>query len=545
MPPYRVIFLIIFSLYIHNLNAWAQSPALQQADDRKAIDPVVEMEPYIVRADRILPEPESWRYIKIPALALDRESGGKKQTVVFPGYEILYAGRERDAGVLVRELQMRQVVSNFLFPMLVRMLPEQETMFVYNSHYRYLHNTRYNPKTDNIWTSNLYREVRDALLQDYKKPGAGEIIAGNILGRRVIYGTGERYSRIAGNEGAPGEAKWAWLIIMRDTLEWNKFSKSSKYPYWFKTGLEKLLSLMRFNANGVSFGDIMNEDQLVNKVRDRARASAGKRLPKLADMLQHEHVRSGEGGAGSVYYFIHYALFGDKGAHREKLATLVELMGAKPFSEELFQKAWGKSSKQVDADLDNYVRRHDMKRIVYQFQMPEMPPVVSRKATQSEIARLKAWLYLSRVQAPRALDELRIAYLRGERDPAMLAMLASFEQRIGSEERARKILKALMALPAPPPHTYIVAVRLRLNDLLAAKPKDAKLNAAESTELIATLSGALAGGLTNGELCNTLAEIVLKSAEPPDANTTGFLSEAAKRYPFNKTIADALKFADM
>jgi hypothetical protein len=539
----RFIFFIIFSLYIHNLNAWAQSPALQQAGDGKATGPVVEMEPYVVKADRILPDPESWRYIKVPALALDRKSGSKKDPVIFPGCEILYAGRERDADVFVKEFQIRQAVGNFLFPMLVRMLPMQETIIVYNDHYRYLHNTRYNPETDNIWATHLYREVTNALSQNYNKNRTGEIVTAYVFERRVFYGTGERSSSDASFIGAAGEAKWAWLIIMRDSLQWNEFSKSSKYPYWFKIGLQKLLSLMRFDANGVSFGDILSEAALNKEAMGRVRPV--KRLPKLANMLKHEYQRSGDGSAGYSYYFIHYALFGNRGANREKITNLVELMGAKPFSEELFQKAWGKSSKQVDKELSLYVLGHDMKRIVYQFQMPEMPPVVSREATQSEIARLKAWLYLSRVQVPRALDELRIAYLRGERDPAMLAMLASFEQRIGSEERARKILKALMALPAPPPHTYIVAARLRLNELLAAKPKDAKLNAAESTEIIATLSGALAGGLTNGELCNTLAEIVLKSAEPPDANTTGFLSEAAKRYPFNKTIADALKFADM
>jgi hypothetical protein len=170
-----------------------------------------------------------------------------------------------------------------------------------------------------------------------------------------------------------------------------------------------------------------------------------------------------------------------------------------------------------------------------------MPPVVLREATQSEIARLKTELFMSRRQVPDALDELRIAYLRGGRDPVMLAMLASLEQRIGSEERARKLVKALMALPRPPPQTHIVAARLRFKEMLAAKPSGEKLNTAESSELIAILSGALAGGLTSEELCGTLAEIVLKSAERPDANTAGFLSEAAKRYPFNKTIAEALK----
>jgi hypothetical protein len=534
----RSIFFIIFSLYIHTLNAWAQSLALQQVDDRKATGPVVEMEPYIVRGERILPEPESWLYLKVPEMTLDREGGGKNRSVTIPGYEILYAGKEKDARDFARELQFRQLTSGALFPMFLPMLPAQDIIIIHNERYRYLHKTTYNPEKDRLWDA-PYRdeEINDSDDSNDKNVMTGEFILTRHLGTVVMYGKG--VTDYWGYAGAAAEAHYFWFFLMIDALTESRIQNTSEHPYWLEAGLGHLLLAMRIDSTGVTFA---------NRMYDNAIVTGYKKLPSLADMLLKEKPSEKQRMAkGPIYseYIIHYGLFGKNGANREKFFALLEAMRHKPFSEELFQKAWGKSSRTVELELSNYIKSDAMKMFAYKFKMPEMPAVVLRVAAQSDIARLKAELYMSRGKMPPALDELRIAYWRGEREPVMLTRLAMLEQRIGSEERARKLVKALMALPMPPPQTHIVAARLRFKELLAAKPSGEKLNTAESSELIAILSGALAGGLTTEELCGTLAEIVLKSAEPPDANTAGFLSEAAKRYPFNKTIAEALKSADM
>jgi hypothetical protein len=528
----------LFSILLLCGNVVGQTKPLAKTNDTDSSNPVVEMEPYVVRADHILPKPESWLYLKIPEMTLDREGDGKNRSVTIPGYEILYAGKEKDARDFARELQFRQLTSGALFPMFLPMLPAQGIIIIHNERYRYLHKTTYNPEKDRLWDA-PYRdeEINDSNDSNGKNAITKEFILTRHLGTVVMYGKG--VTDYWGYAGAAAEAHYFWFFLMIDALTESRIRNASAYPYWLEAGLAHLLLAMRIDSTGVTFA---------NRMYDNAIVTGYKKLPSLADMLPKEEPSVKQRmTSGPLYseYIIHYGLYGKNGANRENFFALLEAMRYKPFSEELFQKAWGKSSRTVELELSNYIKSDAMKMFAYKFKMPEMPAVVLRAAAQSDIARLKAELYMSRGKMPHALDELRIAYWRGERDPVMLTRLAMLEQRIGSEERARKLVKALMALPAPPPQTHIVAARLRFKEMLAAKPPDEKLNTAESSELIEILSGALAGGLTSEELCGTLAEIVLKSAEPADANTAGFLSEAAKRYPFNKTIAEALKSDDM
>jgi hypothetical protein len=289
---------------------------------------------------------------------------------------------------------------------------------------------------------------------------------------------------------------------------------------------------MRIDHKGITFDPYVNSARMpgyLHPLRELLQPHLREREPWFA-----AHPRYG-------INFIHYGFFGEKGANRENLLALIERRRKEPFSEQMFREVWGKTSSRIDQELEDYMRHGEVRSFVHKLEIQELPPVIIREATQSEAARLKARLYMAGSEFQNALDELRIAYWRGTREPAMLAMLASLEQRIGSEERARKILKPLMAMPVPPPRACIVAVRLRLGELLAGKPKDAKLDATESAGLIELLSGALAGGIPDQELCAALAEVVLKSASPPDANTVAFLSVAAKRYPSNKTIVAAYK----
>jgi len=168
-----------------------------------------------------------------------------------------------------------------------------------------------------------------------------------------------------------------------------------------------------------------------------------------------------------------------------------------------------------------------------------MPAFTVREATQSEVARLQGDLLLSQGKPDKALGLLRIAYWRGEREPAMLAILAGLEERCGSIERSRKITQALMVLPAPPLRALPVAAKLRFRDATDNKKPEDKLTPDETKAIMSPLSRAVKGGLVTEEVCALMSEVVLRSSIPAPESILNFLGMAAKKYPNNGTIQSA------
>jgi hypothetical protein len=303
-------------------------------------------------------------------------------------------------------------------------------------------------------------------------------------------------------------------------------SQSQKLPAWFVRGLSNLLGSTQVSRKLIQFARVKED-------------LAGRYMPGLSGLLGKTSAFTEEEERLAAL-FVHYGLFGDNGKYTARFMQFVNRLadGAKP-TDAMFQETFGKSLSTMESYIGAYAR--DLayyKSTDFKGDIPPMPAPVYREATQSEIARIKAEMHLSQANSAKALEELRTAYWRGEREPAMLALLATLEQQAGTESRARRILKALLDLPKPPPQTYIAAARLQLKDTLDAKPAahNGKLTAAETSALVAMLSGALAGGLTTEDMCDTLAEVMLKSDTPPDPNMLAFLQQAAKRFPKNQNL---------
>jgi hypothetical protein len=605
MSACRFIFFIIFSLYIYNLNTWAQSPALQQADDRKATGPVVEMEPYVVRGERILPNPESWFYINVPALEIKR--GGR--VVYMPGYEILSSRSRQNSLVLAGALQLRQVANALVFPDFVSALPrtaiivvlddgrlqgnirtrawEGDTLYTATAlrQYNGQPDTRYSigtlinahfysdfvTETPSGYAENENREMPDTTGD--RAIRESRIVAGMVGiaangGPLTVYlddtsrsvpqrptprpygsalsglsdavplerepGSLLRNNRMDEN-GIVSESAFGRELSQRLVLLARQISRKND-PEWLRAGFAELCRKIEVSTRQVEFGEFLEYIKLninANTITP----------PKLVDVLNGERrLSSIKYGALMASLFVHYCLYADKGARSAKFFNFVGRLENEPFSEALFMECFGKKVSAVHSDV--IIHWHlltSKKRLIYKWDTPPLPDIVAREATQSEVARLKAEVLIARGQSPKALDELRTAYWRGERDPWMLALLALLEEHIGSISRAEKITRTLLASPQVPARAHVVAAKLRLRELGAWEKSGKKLDNAEATSVMTFLIKARETGLLNEDLCATLAKLVFASAEPPDANTAGFLSEAAKRYPFNKTIAEALK----
>ncbi|MDR0352947.1 MAG: hypothetical protein LBI02_06265 [Opitutaceae bacterium] len=551
------------------------------ANDAAPTGPVVEMAPYVVKGDRVLPNPEQWRYAKVPALVLTR---GNRQ-IIAPGYEMLSNLSSSQTRALVEELQLRQFAATYLWPMLTQALPRMPVYVVVDINQQHSQPRRF-VKSSDTWEGEPIVAVDTqpspssfSSSSDFAATGAQRFAAEYGLTQmndmnadtmvmseditpeeELMQSSGRQAQRYERDEtvarplpdgyvelamnggplaalvragepraglGRPSEERFAATL----SYELNLFalnSQSQKLPAWFVRGLGSLLGSTQVSRKLIQFARVKED-------------LAGRGMPKLSGLLKKEGAFTEE-EARLASLFVHYGLFGDNGNYSARFMQFVDRLasGGEP-TDAMFKEVFGKSLRTMETYLAAYARDlASYKSTDFKGDIPPMPPPVYREATQSDVARIKAEMHVSQANPGKALEELRTAYWRGERAPAMLALLATLEQQVGSEARARKILKALLGLPAPPPQTYIAAARLQLHDALAAKPAGAKLAAEETSALIDTLSGALAGGLTTEDLCDTLAEVILKSDTRPDANMTAFLREAARRYPKNQTIAGAL-----
>lgn len=543
--------------------------------------PVIEMDPYVVTADRVLPEPEHWNYVKVPALVLTRG----KRNIIAPGYELISNLNASQTRVLVEDMQLRQFASTTLWPMLTQTLPRTPIYVVVDvrlqnsgpSFFSKINNQwdgepidarRAAPAQGNFSSSDYYANDDgsrsfasehgltplddmndDSFEATLDVPSGNQSYSERIAMSReanddaddTVKQLPDGFVKLAVNGGPlamlvrAGEPRAGLArpgmerLSATMSFELNQFALASmpeKPPHWFSRGMARLLGSTQVSHVEIKFAAARETFVEQN-------------MPSLLTVLKkQESYLNEEARLASV--FVHYGLFGENGKYAARFMQFAERLGRgdEP-TEQMFKEVFGFGIKRMERELATYSRTMAVYKSTNFTGIPPMPKYEQREATQSEIARVKAEVYISQTNLAKALDELRIAYWRGEREPLMLALLATLEQQIGSEPRARKILKALMALPAPPPQTHIVAARLRLKDILSAKPDGAKLSAKETNELTTLLGGAVTGGMTTEDMCGTLAEIILRSSEPPDAGMVGFLGKAAKRYPRNKTITEA------
>ena len=536
------------------------------AEDKSSAELVIQMPPYVIQGERVLPVPESWRYVMVPAEELTKG----KHVIVAPGYEILSNLSESNTKLLVSELQYRQLASLLLWPSIVQALPRQPMIVVVDRSKAPepdAADTTISWENEPISNDEPMTEGFDSLMdigeEDPLNSGSGRIGGGgNKSGTRMNLGNREqpkdnnrpRFTpmrrgavRIATREGivtasigadgrlatsaAPDEEHLAASLSQESVL----FALSSlpkKPPQWFRSGLGWLAGATYISPNRtrITFADSIASTQRSSAITLSALLAKTDKLTADEELL--------------AAAFTHYGLYSYEGKYAKKFMQFIQQQSEQPFSEAAFTEVFQTSTAKMDAYLGTYshsiaaYKSHELNG-----KLPEMPAFSVREATQSEVARLQADSLISQGKAADALGILRIAYWRGEREPAMLAILAGLEERCGSIERAGKITQALMALPTPPTRAFPVEGRLRFRKATTSKKPEEKFTAEETKQIMTPLARAVKAGLVTEDLCALMSEVVLRSSVQPPESIATFLNLAANKYPDNATIHNAATVA--
>ncbi|MBI2497880.1 MAG: hypothetical protein HYV75_08220, partial [Opitutae bacterium] len=172
--------------------------------------------------------------------------------------------------------------------------------------------------------------------------------------------------------------------------------------------------------------------------------------------------------------------------------------------------------------------------------LPEPPPVVVREATEAEVGRLKGETLLLAGQRDLARTALLIPYLRGERDPALLAALGITEADGGDPAKARRLLEAAATAHVARPRAYVELARLRLVEA-RAQPEGAagKVSARQTAAVLEPLLTARNQPPALPELYELIAEAWTHSEVTPKAAQLAALDEGVRLFPRNAGLVYA------
>lgn len=556
-----------------------------QTNDKSAIpadEVIIKMDPYVISGERVLPPPESWRYVLVPALELTRG----KRVILAPGYQVLSNLSEKNTRIFVEELQYFQFASTYLWPMIAQSLPREPLVVVLDQTRQAMTTPEYaksllwdgdpiNYSADSSFSGHYDSQAFTSGVQIYESGAENRSIpeffatepeiesSANLSNRITLDGQNKvreptpfkrRWNRPLpdgftylsakngfitaqisangplANSNNPVEEKLA-ADLSRRMAEYVLFHFTTPPPQWFRAGLGWLIATTQISPTRITFADTGG------MLDDTGSMASLRELLNTTGTLSYEQ----EVLAAA---FTHWGMYGENRKHAQKFMSLVEKQSVGPITPEEFESIMGLSYKKAELSLSSHSRTiADYTSFETKGEIPPMPVFTVVEASQAEVARLKGSVFLSQGKDELALNEMRIAYWRGEREPAMLAMLADLEEAKGSVERARKIVQGLVSLKTPPNLAYFVEARVRLRDFTSGKPTDYRLTAKETGKVMASLGRILQAGTPSEPICEFLASVVLRSNGKPHESVAAFLEKAAKRFPKNSTIVKSLHFA--
>lgn len=563
-----------------------------QAQATVADAAIVEMPPYEVRADRVLPPPEKWLYVEVPALVLERG----KSVLVAPGYHVLSNLSANNTKLFVNELQLRQFAGTLLWPSLVQLQPRVPGIIVLDGKRGV--GERWGKTDGTEWKGDpMHADFRpnildaDAFMAGLQwieinsaqgfatqgeidaagdpafQPGSrgdiGEPLPPGFVDAAMSGNTFAAWVRAGvplANVTRPSEERLA-AAVCEEQMSLLMSSLPQRPPPWFLFGMRRLIASTEVSPTKISFARIgfVRPSRVQSNIAPTAQALvdglpspplsvpsvmsvAPIHLPPLLPVLNKAESLAFE----DIYLssaFVHYGFYGMNGKYRQKIMALVERQTAgEEVTDTLFKDVFGFDSKKMLSILSTYIR--DFSAYTYhemRGKIPPMPEIEMHEAAQSEAARLQAEAHGIQGRLDLALDKLRIAYWRGERrDTGMLTLLAEMEERIGSVSRVEKIMKALAGHSVTSPRLPYVQARLRYRSATSGKPESEKLSPGESAPILNLLIRAVNAGYVTEDLCEFFSDVVMRSAELPREGVAQFLNLATKRFPRNEKVAAAM-----
>jgi len=169
--------------------------------------------------------------------------------------------------------------------------------------------------------------------------------------------------------------------------------------------------------------------------------------------------------AKQAYLFVHFCMFGEDLRYQQALGTFVSRLAREPLSEALFKECFKTDYAGMYKELRSYIlhTRHKYQRHPLQKEDRFTPKSIElREATPAEVAVIKGDALRLGGHLDTALAAYRSAFLRGAREPVLLAGMGLAESALNHADRARELLEPAIKAGVRRPSAYVELARLSL-----------------------------------------------------------------------------------
>jgi hypothetical protein len=508
----------------------------------KTADPIVELPKFVVTDARDLPPPESWRYAEIP------------------GFEILTNASAAGTQRLLHDFGLFRQALGLVFPMPDR-ASGPTTLILCGRGGQF---DRFLPAGKAVTKG----EIASVFLHAH---GRSAIVIDLEAAVLDLPSTGDESAptQIAVDHDKQLDREYVHFLLGRN---------EPRPPAWLEEGIAQIIMAMKFEPKSITFGQLEDPNRvstgqglvaLVNgpaqvsglvpkdysaepadvdplpaapaEDRDFNAALYGKPLMSLAKFFAVGHDApealnplGNNLWAKQAYAFVHLCLYGEGGRYQKPLGQFLARISKEPVSEALFKDCFKASYPQMLVALRSYIEMPVYK--LQQFNskgdgLTATAPVL-REATPSEVGRLKGETLGLAGHQDQARAELIAPYLRGERDPRLLAALGLSEHASGEETRARKFLEAATDAKVVRPEAYLELARLRYADALAQPAAaDGSFSPAQTTGVLAPLLAARHQPPVSAGFYELIADTWERSASRPTHEDVAVLIEGVRLFP--------------
>lgn len=518
---------------------------------------VVELPKFVVQDSRELPQPESWKY------------------ATMPGFEILTNASDKATQRLVKDFdEFRQALS-IVWP-IEQQISQTTSLIISGKGAKF---DAFMPKgkggNPDTATASLFLKEgnKTAILIDLQATtlnvlnidGADDAATGTDSGLlqvdhdKALYREYVRYLLSKSNPRMP-----AWFeegisqIIMRMQIQSRRYIELGRVE---PANTVSAAAAMTQQINAIAAADDPDAPQLPGAPAEDKDFPAALMRRRLVDMDKMFSVAHGAPEATNAlgnniwakqsYAFVHMCLYGEKKKYQKPFAEFLRRIAKEPVTEAMFKECFKMSYKDMLMQIRSYAESTYAEIQIYQSKkggedlIIQPKPLALREATQSEIGRIKGEALVLAGHRAKAKTELIAPYVRGERDPELLAALGLFEKKEGKEADARKFLEAAWTGKTTRPDALLELSRFRYADALAKPEGPDKLFApAQVRAIVDPLLVARRQPPHNYAIYDLMADTWARSATKPKREEAIPIIEGALLFPTRlKLVFQCIYFA--
>jgi hypothetical protein len=493
---------------------------------------------FTVTGKKELPPPESWQYTRLE-----------------DGTEVLSNASERASRKLLRDFQMFQQALALAWPELGNqpvLVPR--TLILCGRHDKFDDfASRDSGRSDLASTSRFVRNreqtsiIVDLQATSLNLSGLDDDSTGNTTSFEV-----DPYKQ-----------------LYREYVRYLLSNSSTRTPPWLQEGIAQIVMAMEFTPDWVKLGEIDSSvggtavGTDVAASTDATDDSSGEEAPAetsvgdrpftavlhhralmpmdkffgvTADAPEATNPLGNNRWAKQAYAFVHLCLYGNNGRYKAAFDEFTKRLATQPVSEALFKECFKMSYRdmlfELRAHVDGGLHRTDIFKLKSDSPRFGGAPVVMREATQSEIGRIKGDAQRLAGRLNDALTSYNDAYVRGEREPILLAAYGIAASESGQTDRALPLLEA--AAKAPGTRRPTAYVELGRQRLIAAKAKagaNGRIDDAQLAAVMEPLLKARSIRLPLPGIYEVIAEAWLAAATPPKLENFALIGEGVRMFP--------------